>query len=148
MTAFAEVDTATLKGEALNWAACVADGLTPHLEAPHYGNGWRVFVVRNRGASTYSERYQPESDWGQGGQLMDKHNVELMRFGEQAFYERDPYWNQKPCVGAYIREYHGCTYNEVHIEQCVTADTRLVAVCRAVVMANLGPVVSIPLELL
>ena len=147
MTQLVEARVADLTGEALNWAAAAAQGLTLHLEGPHYGTSWRVFVVRDRGTSTYLERYKPSTEWAQGGALIDQFDVEILRFGEQAFYERDPQWNQKPCVGATIRKYAGCTYSELHIEQCMTAETRLVAVCRAVVAELLGKTVSVPKEL-
>ncbi len=109
---------------------CLAYDFFRILLAPHGERFWR-----------------PDTDWSQGGPLIDKFDVEFLRFGEKGFYERDPQWNQKPCIGAVIRLTPGCTYAEIHIEQCMTGDTRLMAGCRAIVAAKFGETVQVPKDL-
>lgn len=129
-----DVATKDLKDAALDWVVA-------HLEGAQVAivPGGLIFGVGGGCPCRYS------SDWSQGGPLIDKYNVEIIRFGEQAFYERDPQWNQKPCVGAVIRHAPRDTVSgDIDISECMTGETRLIAVCRAIVAWELGDIVKVP----
>lgn len=140
-----EVQVSDLHGTALNLAVAQAEGRKVCLiRGGAYGAPNSLWYVADL---LDGRKYDPAGNWAVGGPLLDKYDVELMRFGEQAFYERDPQWNQKPCIGAVIRRAPGCTYNEIHIEECNEGGTRLIAGCRAIVCARLGKAVMVPAEL-
>lgn len=124
MTDLIEVKTVDLAGEALAWAVAKAEGLEPKLEAPHYGNGWRVFCDTTFGGS---KRYNPQEDWALGGPLIDK------------------YYPTFSFVG-------GLTRAEVILASGesfpVTATNYLVAACRTIAAARHGETVQVPKELM
>lgn len=143
----AVVETCKLEGLALNWAVGKALGWVDYPEDSKEQGAWwytdpakAPFCARIRKAD-----WEPSTDWRQGGPLIDKYDVELIRFGEQAFYERDPQWNQKPCIGAVIRHApHDTVSGDIDISECMTGETRLIAVCRAIVAWELGDIVKVP----
>lgn len=124
MTDLIEVKTAALAGEALNWAVALAEGLNPKLEAPHYGNGWRVFCDTTFGNS---KRYNPWEDWSLVGPLIDKH------------------WPTFSFVDGLIRAevivVSGQPFSAI-------GPNYLIAACRAIVAAKLGDTVQVPKELM
>lgn len=124
MTDLIEVKTADLAGEALAWAVAKAEGLEPKLEAPHYGNGWRVFCDTTFGSS---KRYNPQEDWALGGPLIDKHNAMIRGFPNQ-LYEDKP-------IARVSAKWAG-------------GRTSLIALCRAIAKAALGETVQVPKELM
>ncbi|WP_313453455.1 phage protein NinX family protein [Stutzerimonas nitrititolerans] len=145
MADLVEVQVATLEGEALNWAVAKAEGLYAFVADPVYMNPHRVFVARRH---AQPQRYDPAADWAIGGPLMDAHDVEFVRFGDDAEYQKDTQWNQRPCVVAYIQRSHRDAYVEFDIDGGVQGDTRLIAACRAIVAAALGATIQVPRELL
>lgn len=62
-----EVQLSELDGPALHWMVAQIEGLAVELAPPHYGIGWRVWLL-----STGST-FRPTTDWNQGGPLMDKY---------------------------------------------------------------------------
>ena len=73
-------------------------------------------------------RWSPSTDWNQGGPLLERYIIDLsFTYGGPGFYVRHC---DKSCDGD--QQY---------------GDTALIAVCRAVVFAKLGNVVSVPAEL-
>lgn len=144
-----DVAVKDLSRAALNWAvAQVVDYKTALEENDHGPDEWIVMgredMYLTRDPDMF-DVWSPSTDWSQGGPLIDKYDVELIRFGEQAWYERDPQWNQKPCVGAVIRHApYDTVSGDISIEECMTGETRLIAVCRAIVAAKLGDIVKVP----
>lgn len=109
-----EVKTAELSGKALAWATWLADRGEPGAHNPKTGYIW----------TDLDEHWSPHSDWSQGGPLIDKHNVEILRAGD--------------CVMAKL---YGLT------NAASDGKTPLIAACRAIVQFELGDAVSVPAEL-
>jgi hypothetical protein len=138
-----EVKVSDLQGAALNWSVAQSVGTDVGFALMP----WGIEVQCTIGEMLIG--FKPSTDWVHGGPLIDKYDVELLRFGEQAWYERDPQWNQKPCVGAVIRHAPYDTISgDIHIEECIVADTRLIAACRAIVAHKIGDAIMVPTELL
>lgn len=126
-----EVKVSELEGAALDWAVAVADGVQPTLWDVCCGNG-----VTNGNPSEPPEcccnpevqvaigfgRWQPSTDWSQGGHLIEDNKISLIYAFEQ--YEA--------LIGMTVSE---------------QAETPLIAACRAIVAAKLGDTVQIPAEL-
>ncbi|EJN33286.1 hypothetical protein PMI38_04841 [Pseudomonas sp. GM84] len=129
MTDLIEVRTAHLAGEPLAWAVGRAESLDVLLAPPIYGNPWRVFV-RYTGEVTIREvRYDPQENWAVGGPLIDKY---------QAGLSHDRYLSGGPC---------GCSAGPIN-STWLSGPTPLIAFCRALVHAKLGPIVRVPKELM
>ncbi|WP_409259890.1 phage protein NinX family protein [Pseudomonas sp. KCJK8806] len=126
MTDLIEVKTADLAGEALGWAVGKAEGLELDLEAPIYGNGWRVFVTYRGEVIEHSKRYNPWEDWALGGLLVQKYRIGF---------------------GLYSDSFFAVTGLD---DTPGDADglTHLIAACRAIVAAKLGGTVQVPKELI
>ncbi|WP_313300230.1 phage protein NinX family protein [Pseudomonas sp.] len=123
MTALIEVKTADLVGEALGWAVGTAEGLDLFLAPPEYGNQWRVFARCQGQVIEHTKRYNPWEDWALAGLLLDKHHISLI----YAFEEYEA------LIGMTGSGYHASS---------------TIAVCRAIVAANLGDTVQVPKELI
>ena len=129
-----DVKTAELIGPALDWVVLVAEGW--ESDRPQDGQLRRkiseaqydVCIVgpRQMRYDQHLGRYwrSPSTDWSQGGPLIDKHNVEILRAGD--------------CVMAKL---YGLT------NAAGDGKTPLIAACRAIVAAKLGDAVSVPEEL-
>ena len=111
-----KVKTAELIGPALDWAVAEAEGV-PIVFSKAAGF-WRRADIPDL------EEWSPSSSWEQGGPLIDKHNVEILRAGD--------------CVMAKL---YGLT------NAAGDGKTPLIAACRAIVAAKLGDAVSVPEEL-
>lgn len=131
MTDLIEVKTADLTGEALGWAVAKAEGLTPRLEKPNYGNGWRVFCDTTFGNT---KRYNPWEDWALGGPLIDKHHIQTSFNGSG--FSRSPtgeYWCAYVCKPSGQQEFPSGG-----------GPNALTAACRAIAQAKLGDTVQVP----
>lgn len=130
MTDLIEVKTSDLAGEALAWAVAKADGLEPRLEAPHYGNGWRVFRPSLFPASgSRSERYDPHKNWALSGPLIRKNGISL-----HSPQHPDDCW---------------AAWAKIDGKEIVMpGDTEIIAACRVVVAAKLGSLIQVPKELM
>ena len=133
-----EVKTSELIGPALDWAVAETEGIQRFA----MGSDWpgnsvvadaadrdRVVICNLFGRLVvarggWSNEWSPSTDWAQGGPLIDKHNVEILRAGD--------------CVMAKL---YGLT------NAAGDGKTPLIAACRAIVAAKLGDAVSVPEEL-
>lgn len=130
MTDLIEVNAANLSGEALGWAVGTAEGLSLDLAGSSgYITFHRVFYRRGGDASSIFQRFNPWEDWAVGGPLLDKH---------QAGLSHDRYLSGGPC---------GCSAGPLN-STWLSRPTPLVAFCRALVHAKLGPIVRVPMELM
>ncbi|MDE9566301.1 DUF2591 domain-containing protein [Xenorhabdus bovienii] len=112
-----KLKTSELTGQALDWAVAKSIGL-PAIVTP-FGN----LIIKGM------EDYTPSTDWAQCGELIEKHHVELN------FNSVSEEWS------AYI-------FNFEELESVIEdGDTPQIAICRAVVAAQLGDEVEIPDEL-
>lgn len=132
MTAFVEVKVAELSAWALRYAVAVAEGLEEELrwhfrEDGSVGNIW----VDDHGA------YWPDELWEIGGPLIEKYKPWLSP------PVRDPDQNE---LYGWDAEIYDASGSEV-VGHAIGCPSALVAVCRAVVLAKLGPTVSVPAEL-
>lgn len=128
-----EVKNAELVGPALNWAVAKAEGLDFEPCFYRHGKKWLIHVVRD-GYNPERKVYEfsPSTDWSQGGPLVDKYSIELWptRHGGN----RAELWIDKVDGGA--------------DRGVAVGETCLIAICRAIIMAKLGPVVEVPAQLL
>lgn len=134
-----EVKAGELIGLALDYAVGLADGRELELPSAVRGRKHVVwcdpFEIRLRGEVIGHDKtrrnWLPSTDWAQGGPLIDKFNPEE----RQALTER------------YAEVWIDLSGGDAKVGQGLGA-TRLIAACRAIVAAKLGPVVSVPLELM
>jgi hypothetical protein len=128
-----EVNCSDLVGPALDWAVAQVEGVFVHIGDPELGDELRIFYVSGVHMPCVV-KYRPSTEWRFGGPLIDKYGLSLIAPEEGI---RDSHW----CV---VKEWcHGdveSTYPE--------SPTALIAVCRAIVSARLGEVVSVPAELM
>lgn len=102
-----KIKTSELTGAALDWAVGMAEGLDYPADSEEFGC------------------YEPSSDWSQGGPLIDKHDVQILKFHGETMAG----------IGEGLVDYY-------------PGSTRLIAACRAIVASKLGDEVDVPEELL
>lgn len=130
MTDLIEMRVANLIGAPLDWAVAMAEGYKQDTEDPHAIISPRgIFTsVTMRGAAN-GFGFRPSTNWEHGGPLIDKH---------QAGLSHDRYLSGGPC---------GCSAGPLN-STWLSGPTPLVAFCRALVHAKLGPIVQVPKELM
>lgn len=130
MSQFIEVKTAELTAQALDWAVSLVEGV-------EYIKDYIVTTERNLIgdllSSSSTSNYRPSTNWAQGGPLVDKYHVD---FSTQGVDE-----DASQSIEATVQDFESM--------ECWTTegDTRLQAMCRAIVVAKLGDVVQVPAEL-
>ena len=115
-----EVKTADIIGPALDWSVAKAVG-------------YQLRILGGTGSHDASDAelvfcFKPSTGWAQGGPLIDDYVVQLEPWAG--------YWTAKTDCGLGVSHYVKRDGN-----------TPLIAVCRAIVAAKLGEVVSVPAEL-
>jgi hypothetical protein len=124
-----DVKTAELEGAALDWAVAQVEGRNTRIYLCPVMDEYKVAATVPGGDLEFA--WMPSIDWGQGGLLIEAHDVSLSSSVDGTIKFATIY-RDKDCVRvAYQR-----------------ASTRLIAVCRAIVAAKLGGVVSVPAELM
>lgn len=89
---------------------------------------WAVAKAVNAYDGEYKFRpFSPSTDWAQGGPLIEKHQIDLC-------------WDGSDGKAMWWHAYH----QDIADQQ--THQSPLIAVCRAIVAAKLGEVVSVPAE--
>lgn len=120
-----ELKTEELTGPALDWAVAKVEGLDFEPYFYRHGNHWVIQVVRD-GYNPERKVYwfYPSTDWSHGGPLIEKYRPE---------FEVDDKYRYVSCFlqGRFL----------------VRGETYLIAACRAIVAANLGDVVQVPIGL-
>lgn len=125
------VKTSELTGAVLDWAVAKVEGVA-------YVKNYIVTTERNLIGELLSSssvsNYMPSTSWSQGGPLVDKFNVD---FSTQGVDE-----DGSQLIDATVQDFESM--------QCWAAegDTRLQAMCRAIVLSKLGDEVDVPAELL
>lgn len=122
-----EVKAADLAGLALDWAVAKVEGISTHKRQE------KTFALFGSLAIPLGDAengYAPSSCWHCGGPLIEKYkpDLETKGSGEQVAYLNNNLGDPDPLIAA-------------------RGDTYLVALCRAIVAAKLGEVVSLPAEL-
>lgn len=132
MSKMIEVKVADLIGPALDWAVGSALGWVCYPEdSIEYGNTWHMGGDRAPfGPVIRVTDWRPSTDWAQGGPLLDKYTVTLVRNSWPG--ATDPV--TADCLAGFG-------------DNRMTGRTRLEAACRSIVAAKLGDVVSVPAEL-
>lgn len=81
-----KIKTSELTGAALDWAVCKALGLLepihsePQPRVVFYSDQWQKYMRLNPPPQTYySDRYEPSTDWSQGGPIIDREIHKLFR---------------------------------------------------------------------
>jgi hypothetical protein len=123
-----DVQVSGLAGAALDWAVAKVEGVFVHVGDPELADDLRIFFVRD-GCMPTIVRYQPSTDWRQGGPLIQAQQIELEWDGVDG---KALWWK--------------ATHQD--IAQFQMGETPLIAACRAIVAAHLGEVVSVPAELI
>ncbi|UMY59858.1 phage protein NinX family protein [Pseudomonas sp. LS.1a] len=130
MTDLIEVRVSNLVGAPLDWAVAMAEGFESDPE--RLTNVW----LNEEDPTSISIRgvemgygFRPSSNWEHGGPLIEKH---------QAGLSHDRYLSGGPC---------GCSAGPLN-STWLSGPTPLIAFCRALVHAKLGPVVRVPKELI
>ncbi|KLU14712.1 phage protein NinX family protein [Xenorhabdus griffiniae] len=118
-----KIKTSELTGRALDWAVARVAGLDVIIT--RFGN----MVVRGM------PDYSPSTDWAQCGPLIEKYEMDVC-----------PVMGGNYCAGLSIIEGALCPDDYVNID--MHGQTPQIAICRAVVAAQLGAEVEIPDELL
>jgi len=134
MTDLIEVRAANLIGAPLDWAVAMAEG---YKRDPEQLTGDGVTVISPKGTFTSVSIYgaangfgfRPSTNWDQGGPLFEKHKAGL---------SHDRYLSGGPC---------GCSAGPLN-STWLSGPTPLIALCRALVHAKLGPIVQVPKELM
>lgn len=130
MTDLIDVRVSNLVGAPLDWAVAMAEGFESDPE--RLTNVW----LNEEDPTSVSIRgvemgygFRPSSNWEHGGPLIEKH---------QAGLSHDRYLSGGPC---------GCSAGPLN-STWLSGPTPLIAFCRALVHAKLGPVVRVPKELI
>lgn len=144
MTDMINVAAENLEGLALDWAVGIADGRTLELPSAVQGRTKVVwldpFVVKLEGRPDFHDKtyrhWAPSTNWEQCGPLIDKYgnSVDRVIDGDPEFddeVEAGYAWRSMPGDGGYWMD----------------GPTALVAICRAIVAAKLGLLISVPAEL-
>lgn len=140
-----ELKTADLAGPALDWAVAHATKAwewahewfpTMTLDPTFRGvsdnaPGGRISLVPRNPMRQDSQPFTPSTDWAQGGRLIETHAITLAPYS-MGLNGRPHYWVAEP--------WGDCPLP-------IDGVTPLIAACRAIVAANLGDVVQIPVEL-
>lgn len=125
------VSSADLLGSALDYATAVA------IEARGVSVGLDGKIVCSfdmpDGSECFSIYFSPSKYWYQGGDLIERFSLDFHRDGKRT----ERFW---------ARSYRGSS--STSFGRYAIGPTLLVAMCRAIVIANLGETVGIPSELL
>ncbi|CDG95856.1 conserved hypothetical protein [Xenorhabdus bovienii str. puntauvense] len=124
-----KIKTSELTGRALDWAVCLAIGGAANKDNTEVQAPNRDYYLLSNGKGNFA----PSTDWAQCGQLIEKYEMDLT-----------PVMGGTYCAGLSITDGALCTDDYVSI---VYGDTPQIAICRAVVAAQLGDEVDIPDEL-
>ena len=119
-----KIRTSTLMPPALNWVVANI-ALTGHDD---YTNLLMVTVGDDEGW-----KYNPSTDWAQGGPIIEMERIELSFLGFDEIDEALPIWNACKYVRGVLKEEQG--------------PTPLIAAMRCYVASKLGNEVEIPEEL-
>lgn len=124
-----KIKTKDLAGAALDWAVAVALGMDPSItqfcdEDLCVSWGFRV--------PEFDGKYQPSTNWAQGGPLIEHFNI----------------WLDGPICGVSIWSASVMDTQLNEFSASHDCETPLIAICRAVVACKLGEEVEVPAELL
>jgi hypothetical protein len=107
--------TATLEGALLDAAVAICEGYGDAIYSYGSFDAWAVV-----------NRWNPSTDWGTGGPIIERAEIDLQRYGREVAPSAWE-WSADAMCG---RPQYG--------------PTALVAVCRAYVASKLGPEVELP----
>lgn len=117
-----KIKVAEAKGRPLDWAVGMA------LDPGHTKTLWRLMK---------NGKWNPSTDWSQGGPLLDKHVTNVWLNNKLDSTEPDVW-----CGATYVKSLEGTTVFNME------GPTALIAVCRTYVASIFGSEVEIPQELL
>ena len=125
--------TSELSGAALNWAVAMCEGWKYTTARDNTGQyPWLVKV----GKDIDPKQYRPSSNWMQGGVIIEREGINLLR----RVNHNDGLWS------AYIYRFSDhLGVSEQHITKC-EGTTPLIAAMRCYVASKLGAEVQIPEE--
>ena len=157
MTSMTEVKTAELTGPALDWAVAHATKAwewahewypTMTLDPTFRGvsdnaPGGSVSLIPRNPMRQDSQPFTPSTDWAQGGRLIEQFTIS---FNHYCVGGSNPDGSLKDAMFACIG--YRQTISGKNAEARAVRGDYLSAACRAIVIAKLGDIVSVPSELL
>lgn len=148
-----KLQTKSLTGPALNWAVAQAEGVTVYIVS-HNAPMHTIRTV-SRGSS---ENYRPSELWEQGGPIIEREGITLVRADDT--YGRDergfcnnvriPVWAAATGPHGEQSQYEGESYEpqyEVSVDGTQEGPTPLIAAMRCYVASKLGAEIEVPAEL-
>lgn len=133
-----------LSAQQLDYWVAQAEGVK--LLDPVYGQDLWLAIPSARANEPYAERWSPSTLWHQGGPLIEKHELTLIRWkyevGEYDYEQgRRDFWGAfEPCASHYLDVYRS-DWDEYPFDR---GDTALQVVCRIIVKAKFGDEVDAP----
>lgn len=129
-----EINVNNLTGPALDWAVGTAIGKPMVIRSPIGRPSEPVKVWEQVGDHGGVVWFAPSVNWGQGGPLIDKFKMSVMSDEDTCDFVAS--------IGTWR------LFKKSHKTRWSRGPTALVAACRAIVSAKLGPVANVPDELL
>ena len=123
MSNMTEIKTSELSAAALDWAIAKIEGISIQIQKPRGHKPWLGFI--NDGEF---ECYSPSENWDLIGPMIEKYQVVIV-------YHNAP--DRTPMASI-----------QDHSPAFMAGSTVLIAACRAIISANFGDAVGIPMELL
>lgn len=141
MTDMIEVDVATAEGAVLDWLVAKVVGCDAHMQGANDTlDEWLVIVHRPTGASIWTERWSPSTDWSQGGPLIERYRVTAWSPGSDRFGSDCGEWTCS-CLAKEVED-------GIPISNGFgSGPTVLIAAMRAIIVSQLGDRASVPATL-
>ena len=128
-----EINVNELSGSALDWAVAKAIGAYAAANGSSEIWGCKIWSVPGFENMRWDD-WTPSTDWAHGGPLIDKFKMSVMSDEDTCDFVAS--------IGAWRM------FKKSHKTRWSRGPSALIALCRAIVSAKLGPVVNVPDELL
>ena len=139
-----KIRTNELTGAALDWAVAKCEGILdpvhgePQPRVVFYSDQWDRYMRLNPPPQVYySDRYEPSTDWAQGGALIEREGIGF-------------FCNRTAAIGARFTPDAGADWRAFALNKLGVhyyGPTPLIAAMRCLVTSKLGDEVEIPEEL-
>lgn len=148
-----KLQTKDLAGAALDWAVAKCEG---YEAEPQSDEGF--WLEHATSTPTYLHNYTPSTDWAQGGPIIEREGITLVRIDDT--YGRDergfcnnvriPVWAATTGEHGEQSQYEGECYEpqyEVSVDGSHKGPTPLIAAMRCFCASKLGSEIGVPAEL-
>lgn len=135
-----KIKTSELSGVALDWA--VAQAIEEEIHYEYVDDERRKMLISKwedysrNGDFSQQEEWSPSTNWSQGGPLIERFGVTVMKYDSS-------------CIDEHKANLWTAQLDGENMEQwCADSPSPLSAACRAIVSAKIGHEVDVPEELL